>query len=67
MSGNMPWWAILIGLVLGPTGGAWVSVKVALNGTRERVQRIDAAVSSITEDVSDVRERCAKIEGHLKL
>jgi len=40
-------------MIAGPTGAAWVGVKVALNGTR-------AKVKEISKDVADIKEMYIK-------
>lgn len=64
---DLPVWATLAAVVFGPTGAAWVGVRTALNGTRERVKKIDATVDRMGSEVTDVRERVSKIEGSLGL
>jgi len=56
-----------LAVILGPTGAAWVGVRTALNGTRERVKQIDAGVEHLRMQMSDVRDRVSKIEGSLGL
>lgn len=43
---------------------AWGGVKVSLNGTRERVQRIEEKLDHVIENASETREKLAYIEGH---
>lgn len=54
----------LIALILGPTGAAYVGVKVALNGTVERVRRTEQKVDAIEGEVSKVRVAVARLQGH---
>ena len=50
-------------VLLGPTGAAYVGVRVSLNGTRENVRELKRDVSKLSTDMTDVRERLARIEG----
>lgn len=43
---------------------AFAGVKVSLNGTRERVQRIEEKLDHVIEAASETREKVAFIEGH---
>jgi hypothetical protein len=54
----------LLALVLGPTGAAYVGVKVALNGTVERVRRIEGKLDTVEKDVSGVKVAVARLQGH---
>ena len=49
-------------VLLGPTGAAYVGVRVSLNGTRENVRELKRDVSKLSTDMTDVRERLARIE-----
>lgn len=53
----------IAGLTLGPGGLAALAVKITLNGTAKRVERIETKVDGIAEDVVGVRERVARLEG----
>lgn len=53
---------IVLGII-GPTGAAWVGVRVALNGTREAVRGLHRDMRELRDDVQDVRERVARLEG----
>lgn len=64
---DLPVWVTAASVVLGPTGAAWVGVRTALNGTRERVKRIDKTLDRMDGDLTEVRERVSKIEGGLGL
>lgn len=44
---------------------SWGGVRVTLNGTKKRVENIEAKTDKIGEDVTHVRERVARIEGKL--
>lgn len=57
--------AKIAGMVIGPAGAAWWSVKKTLNGTVERVHRIETTVDGIRHDMSDVRDRTARLEGRM--
>lgn len=65
---EVPAWAQLAAAVVGPAftaGAAWAAVKVALNGTTKRVERIEAKVEDVGERVDGVGQRVARIEGQL--
>lgn len=64
--GDIPVWVSFMTIILGPTGAAWVGVRTALNGTRERVRKIDEVTSHMGREMTDVRVRVAKIEGKLE-
>lgn len=61
------WVLGLIGMVLGPTGAAWVGVKISLNGLRGDVTEVKTGMAQQGKDMSDARERIANIEGRLGL
>ena len=46
---------------------SWGGVRASLNGTKKRVETIDAKTDEIRKDVTNVRERVAKIEGALDI
>jgi shikimate 5-dehydrogenase len=50
-------------VVLGSGGTSWAAVRATLNGTRENVRDLKQDVSKISDNVADVRERLARIEG----
>lgn len=65
---------VLLAMVLGPSGAAWVGVKVGLNGLRSSVRQLrednsrDHAelwrgIEAVRGDVTGLRERVARIEG----
>lgn len=49
-------------VMLGAPGAAWAAVKLSLNGTRERVQRIETKLDRVEEGMTEVRERLARVE-----
>ncbi len=54
----------VLALALGPAGAAWVGVKVALNGTVERVRRIEGKVDGVEKDVGDLKISVGRLQGH---
>ena len=62
--------ATVLGVILGPAGAAYVGVKVSLNGTRERVKRIedklDKIVEGNTSEHVSLRERITRLEAHIE-
>lgn len=50
-------------VALGSGGAAWTAIKVQLNGTRENVRDLKQDVGKLSTDMTDVRERLARIEG----
>lgn len=50
-------------VILGPTGAAWVGVRTALNGTRQNVKDLASDMREVRKDLTDVRERVARLEG----
>lgn len=50
----MDLWQILA-IVLGPSGAAWATIKVTLNGTAKRVERMETKLD-------DVRDRVTRLE-----
>lgn len=51
--------------MLGPVlavGGAWGGAKVALNGTRERVKKLETRTDAQDEKLANVGESLARIE-----
>jgi shikimate 5-dehydrogenase len=50
-------------VVLGSGGTSWAAVRATLNGTRENVRDLKQDVSRISDNMADVRERLARIEG----
>lgn len=50
-------------VLLGPGGAAYVGVRVSLNGTKENVRELKKDVGKLSTDMTDVRERVARIEG----
>jgi len=53
----------LAGYIIGPAGAAWLGVKHTLNGTVARVQRIEQKVDDLSDNMTGVRERLARLEG----
>jgi hypothetical protein len=53
-----------LALLLGPAGAAWVGVKVSLNGTVERVRRIESKVDGLEKEVSDLKLSVGRLQGH---
>lgn len=51
-----------IGLILGPTGAAWIAVKASLNGTKADVAEIKADVKEIRGAQIMHGERLARLE-----
>jgi len=50
------------GLILGPSGAAFISVRVALNGMKEDVKEIKRHVREINGTVGDHGEKIAVLE-----
>lgn len=50
-------------VVFGSGGAAWYGVRATLNGTRENVRDLKRDVGKLSTDMTDVRERVARIEG----
>jgi hypothetical protein len=48
-----------------PAVATVTSIKVVLNGTKQRVERIDAKVDKVLETQADQGERIANLEGRL--
>ena len=67
----------LLGMIAGPGGAAWVAVKVSLNGARQDIRDIKAAVqeadgklesqgrhiAEVRQRVTDHDRRLARLEG----
>ena len=56
----------LLALVLGPSGAAWVGVKMALNGTREQVKDLKGDIKALSKDVRDNRDHIIRLREHLQ-
>lgn len=48
--------------ILGSGGAAWAGTKASLNGTRERVSRIESKQDTMIETVADMKASVARIE-----
>ena len=59
----IPAWMQVMALVLGPTGGAWLGVKAALNGLRAGQADLRVGQKEIREDVLKLHD---KIDDHSK-
>lgn len=57
------WVLGVVGVVFGQSGAAWVTIKTSLNGMRDDVSELKTDVKKQGADMSDVRERLARIEG----
>lgn len=49
-------------VIAGPTGAAWAGVRAGLNGTRQHVKDLTAEMREVRRELSDVRERVARVE-----
>jgi len=58
-------WVVVASVIFGSGGAAWTAVRVALNGTRESVTRIESKVDKVVDKVSDHGERLARLEEHV--
>lgn len=56
----------LILVIAGPTGGAWIAVNMAINGTRAQVADIAKDVSAIRESLSDQRAFVSRLDERIK-
>lgn len=54
--------AALAASIFGSSGAAWVGVRVALNGTREKVREMHGTLEGVRDDVTDLKVDVA----HLK-
>ena len=56
----------IMGMVLGPTGAAWVSVKASLNGTKKDIKEIKETLNKHVEhdyaDRLNIENRLTKLE-----
>jgi hypothetical protein len=52
-----------LGLVLGPTGAAWLSVKHSLNGTAKRVKRIERKMTILRREQTEIK---ATLQEHME-
>ena len=52
----------LVLMIAGPTGAAWAGVRAGLNSTRQHVKDLTAEMREVRRDLSDVRERVARVE-----
>lgn len=53
-------WKLVVGAL--SLGGAWGGAKAALNGTRERVQKVEARTDAHDEKLSKQGEQLARVE-----
>lgn len=53
-----------VGIVFGPSGAAWIGVKLSLNGTRKKVDEIHADMKEMRKDVTDTQTRVTVLEVH---
>jgi hypothetical protein len=54
-------------LVFGPGGAAWIGVKVALNGTREKVREIHDTLEDVRDDVTTLKVDVARLKERSEL
>lgn len=52
----------LLGILLGPAGAVWVSVRLSLNGTRNDVREIKRHMEKFTDKVGKLETRVAVLE-----
>lgn len=53
-------------LALGPAGAAWAGVKVSLNGTVNRVRRVEEKLDEMSRDMASVKVDVGRIEGTME-
>lgn len=53
------------GFLIALSGAMFGMVRLALNGTKQAVKRIDETVVRIDEHCSEIDRRVSRIEGHL--
>lgn len=52
----------LVGILIGPSGAAWLAVKQSLNGTKKRVEDIQTTVNTLTTTVEGTKTRVDQID-----
>ena len=57
----METWQLLT-VILGPTGGAWMGVKMSLNGMKARQQAMDGKLDGLARGQAKHGERLARLE-----
>lgn len=55
-----------LGLILGPAGAAWIGVRVAMNGMRQSLQRVELKVDNINGRVTANAVDIARLDEHCR-
>lgn len=59
-------WLVFAGIVLGPTGAVWATVRASLNGVRRDVKETRADCREIRTTLATHGERIARIESRIE-